>query len=59
MSTASFDRSFNIQDSKSAVNLNNDLQSPRSVKVVVRNHVSDDDKGVQLLRQRFSGYQKQ
>jgi hypothetical protein len=59
MSTASFDRSFNIRDTKSAVNLNNDLQSPRPVKVAKRNYASDDDNGIQLLRQRFSGSQKQ
>ena len=59
MSTASFDRSFNIRDTKSAVSLNKDLQSPRVVNVAKRNYASDDDKGIQLLRQRFSGFQKQ
>ncbi|AAV81490.1 MULTISPECIES: hypothetical protein [Idiomarina] len=58
MSTASFDRSFDIQDSKSAVRLNEDLQSPRSVKVAKRDYANDDNKGVLLLKQRFSGSQQ-
>jgi hypothetical protein len=58
MSTASFDRSFNIRDTESAVSLNEDLQTPRSVKVAKRNYANDDDKSVQLLKQRFSGFQQ-
>lgn len=58
MSTASFDRSFEIRDTESAVRLDKDLHSPRSVKVAVRDYAKDNDKGVQLLRRRFSVFQK-
>ena len=43
MPTASFDRSFNIRDTKSAANLNSDLQSPRSVNIAKRDYASDDN----------------
>lgn len=58
MSTASFDRSFDIRDTESAARLNQDLHSPRTIKVVKRDYATDDDKGVKLLKQRFSGYQQ-
>ena len=59
MSTASFDRSFHIQDTESTVSLNRDLRSPRVANIAKRNYARDDDKGIQLLRQHFSGFQKQ
>lgn len=58
MSTASFDRNFDVRDSQSALRLHEDLCSPKSVKAAERDPASEDEKGVQLLKQRFSGSQQ-
>jgi hypothetical protein len=59
MSTASFDRSFDITDTESAQRLIKDLASPRSVKVTKRDYASENEKGIQILKQRLSAFQKQ
>jgi phage FluMu protein gp41 len=57
MPTASFDRNFDIRDTDSAILFDKDLHSPRSIKAANRDYASDDEKGIQLLRQRISSFQ--
>ncbi len=58
MSTASFDRSFKVEDIDSAVRLHKDLQEPRKVEVAERDYSADEERGILLLKQRFSGSQQ-
>jgi hypothetical protein len=58
MATASFDKSFDITDTESAELIRKGLASPRIIKVIERNYDNDNEKGIQLLKQRFSAFQK-
>ena len=54
MATASFDRSFVVNDQESIKKIHDDLAQPKLIKVKVRNYKADSKKGIQLLKQRLS-----
>jgi len=58
MSTASFDRTFEIVDPESALQLHKDLQNPRKIEVVERDYAAEEEKGIELLQQRYSHSQE-
>lgn len=58
MSTASFDRSFEVEDMDSAIRLHKDLQEPRKVEVAEKDYSAEEEKGILLLKQRFSDSQR-
>jgi len=53
MSTASFDRAFEIVDPESALQLHEDLQNPRKIEVVKRDYAAEEKEGIELLKQRL------
>jgi hypothetical protein len=55
MSTESFDKNFIVNDQK-AIKAFMDNLSHTSTTTVSRNVALDDDKGIQLLRQRFLSF---
>jgi len=54
MSTASFDRTFEIVDPESALQLHEDLQNPRKIEVVKRDYAAEEKEGIELLKQRLA-----
>ncbi len=54
MSTVSFERSFVVEDKEASLQFLKDIESPITVKVAKRNLNKDSNKGMQLLKQRFS-----
>lgn len=54
MSTVSFERAFVVKNEDSSKRLLDDLDKPVQVRVVTRDLKSDSQKGIKLLKQRFS-----
>jgi len=54
MATASFDKTFEVSDTASIVQIRRDLAHPHKVKVHVRDYKAESAKGIKLLRQRLS-----
>lgn len=54
MSTASFNRTFEIVDPESALQLHEDLQNPRKIEVVKRDYAAEEKEGIELLKQRLA-----
>ena len=54
MSTASFDRTFEVVDPESALQLHNDLQNPRKIKVIEKDFNAEEKEGIELLKQKLS-----
>lgn len=54
MATASFERSFVVNDSKSIEQIHKDLAAPRRIKIKKRDYQAESEKGIQLLKQRLS-----
>lgn len=58
MATASFDRSFVVEDTRSIEQIHKDLANPRQIKVKKRNYKLESAKGIQLLKQQLSNSEK-
>ena len=54
MATASFDKNFVVKDKKSIKRIHQDLAHPRLIKVKKRDYKAENERGIQLLKQRLS-----
>ena len=54
MATTSFDKSFVISDQNSIKQIKSDFANPRKVSLNARNVRAENEKGIQLLKQRLS-----
>ena len=54
MATASFDKTFVVNDKQSIDRIHQDLANPRYIKVQKRDYEAENKRGIQLLRQRLS-----
>lgn len=54
MATVSFDKNFVVSDKKSIEKIYQDLAAPRRIIVKKRDYESENQRGIQLLKQRLS-----
>lgn len=54
MATASFDKSFVVNDEKAIKQIQFDLKNPHKVTIIKRDLKADSEKGIQLLKQQLS-----